>query len=156
MVVPKQKRPASAKARIDSYSENDLKKSTLPPRPPWRPFTRASSLTKIDGQQGFLNSNIEIEGDVRRGKNGDTEDDEEPSVYANRYEGDVRSVVLNSASPQKICVNTAFKVLQNTVTAILAVVEGFSLVAFCKAKQKHYNSLDTAALEKQTMGKDRN
>lgn len=77
--VPKEKRPVSAKARLDSYSDGDLKTSGLPPRPPWRPFTRASSLSKLEGQRGFLHGNTEK----------DTEKDDnveelKPSVYTNR------------------------------------------------------------------------
>ncbi|KXJ26553.1 uncharacterized protein LOC110239924 [Exaiptasia diaphana] len=76
IAVPKQQRPCSAKARINS-SNNDVKKPNLPPRPPWRPFTRASSLSKIDG---YLHSNTPDENI----KDNDKHDSKEPSIYDHR------------------------------------------------------------------------
>jgi len=75
--VPKEKRPVSAKARLDTYSDcSDLRKSALPPRPPWRPFTRASSHSKLEGQQGFLHDNTQ--------KDNAGKEAAKPSIYDNR------------------------------------------------------------------------
>jgi hypothetical protein len=55
--------------------------TALPPRPPWRPFTRESSLSKIDAT-GFLDRQKPDE--METIKKGDNEEENNPSIYQNR------------------------------------------------------------------------
>ncbi|XP_031567896.1 uncharacterized protein LOC116302688 [Actinia tenebrosa] len=88
-IIPKEKRarPSSAKARLST--EHDVKNTTaiaVPPRPPWRPFTRESSLSKLD-TTGFLDTQqpeevgVKIKREEEETKN---EKKKIPSIYQSR------------------------------------------------------------------------
>lgn len=87
--LPKEKRarPSSAKARLST--ENDAKNEVtapVPPRPPWRPFTRESSLSKLD-TGAFLDVQQPEEMGVKMKKEEEGKENEKkkiPNIYQNR------------------------------------------------------------------------
>lgn len=88
-VLPKEKRarPSSAKARLSTeHDAQNTPAAGVPPRPPWRPFTREYSLSKLD-TTGFLDVQQSEEMGVKMKREEEEEEKEKkkiPSIYQNR------------------------------------------------------------------------